>query len=208
MSRLRVTRQRFEAERRIDVGDEDERIGDDAVVPAQDPLDEVEDAARVAAREEDREPGADYREDDPDVEEDEDDEVRDGQKPLDERQPAVQGPRSIGVVKVEAHVLLLVGRGVAIAHEGEVGADAVSEAQELAVPVKPPARVLLAEDEHEKRREKKEPRASEDDGRRGNTGADLRRATAERGEDEGDRDDREDAKARAHAVEVAVRVID
>ena len=47
---------RAQAEGRVLVGDQDERVGDDAVAPADDALDEVEQAPRVAAGEQDREP--------------------------------------------------------------------------------------------------------------------------------------------------------
>src|SRR4029078_6179710 len=49
-------------EGRIAVRDQDERVPDHAVVPANHSLDEVEDAARVAPGEQDREPGESHDE--------------------------------------------------------------------------------------------------------------------------------------------------
>jgi energy-coupling factor transporter ATP-binding protein EcfA2 len=46
-----------EAERRVPIGDHEQRVGDHPVVPADDTLDEVEDAARVPAGDQDGEPG-------------------------------------------------------------------------------------------------------------------------------------------------------
>jgi hypothetical protein len=86
-----------------------EGVGGDAVAPAHDAHDVVEQAPWVAAREEDREPSCDQRENSSDVEEEEHDVVRDREEPLDERQPAIQTLLGVGVVELEAQILLFVG---------------------------------------------------------------------------------------------------
>src|SRR5438270_6230574 len=78
---------RVESEGRVLVGDEDECVADDAVGPAEDTEDEVEEAARVAAGEQDREPGDHDRDEGCDPEEGEQDVVGDREQPLHERQP-------------------------------------------------------------------------------------------------------------------------
>src|SRR4051812_10783596 len=78
-------RSRAEPERRVTIGDEQERIGANAVGPAEHAEDEVEQTARIPAREEDREPREDDREDRGEPQKREHDEVRDRQKPFDER---------------------------------------------------------------------------------------------------------------------------
>src|SRR5205085_10334149 len=65
----RRARSGAEPERRVGVSHEDQRVADYAVVPADDALNEAEDPARVAAREQDREPCADGGEKNGDVEE-------------------------------------------------------------------------------------------------------------------------------------------
>src|SRR5215470_9436241 len=74
-----------QAERRIPVGDENERVPGDAVVPSDDSLHEVEDPARVVPSEHDREPRHDDSEEHPDIQEDQHDVMRDGQEPLHQR---------------------------------------------------------------------------------------------------------------------------
>src|SRR4051812_39410005 len=64
-----------EAERRVFVRDEGERVRDDAVVPAGHALHELEEAARVATCEEDREPREDHDEERRDAHEEEQDVV-------------------------------------------------------------------------------------------------------------------------------------
>src|SRR5438445_502644 len=66
-----------QAERWVFVRDEDDRVAEYSVPPTEDALDEIEQPARVAAGEEDREPGEDDRHDCRKGEEDQDDEVRD-----------------------------------------------------------------------------------------------------------------------------------
>lgn len=96
-------------------------------MPAERALDEVEDSARVATGEEDREPSADDGEEDADVEEEEDEVVGDGEQPLDQWQPPLE-PLGIGVGKVEVDGLLFVRRGVFVVHQRHVDADPVAEA--------------------------------------------------------------------------------
>src|SRR6266516_1653390 len=117
---------RAQLEGRVAVGDEDQRVADDAVVPPEHALDVVEYRARIAAAEEDRKPRPDDGEERYDVQEEEHDVVRNGKQPLHERQPPVQLPR-VGVLDVQADGLLLLGGGVAVVHEGEVDADSVGE---------------------------------------------------------------------------------
>jgi len=57
--------------------------------------------------------------------------VRDGEEPLDQRQPTVQPLLRVGVAELQLHRLLVIGRGVAVVHQGEVHADTVGEAQQL-----------------------------------------------------------------------------
>lgn len=66
---------RAQAERRVLVGDERQRVADHPVVPPDHALDEAEQAPRVPAGEEDGEPRPDHRRDRRDVEEEEDDVV-------------------------------------------------------------------------------------------------------------------------------------
>jgi hypothetical protein len=66
----------------------------DPPCPAQDAEVEIEDAARIALREEDGEEGDHAQEDEREPEEDEDDEVRDREQPLDKPEPAAQGRSS------------------------------------------------------------------------------------------------------------------
>ena len=79
-----------QSEGRVLICDQDERVGDDAVVPAEDAFDEGEYAARVTAGEQDSEPGHDHREERRDVQEEQHDVVRDRQQPFDKGQPPVE----------------------------------------------------------------------------------------------------------------------
>ena len=63
--------------------------------------------------------------------------------------PAAEVVLGVGVGEVEVDGLLLVGGGVAVVHQREVNGDPVGEAGQLQVPVVPPARVLLAEEQHQ-----------------------------------------------------------
>src|SRR3954447_11800527 len=67
---------------------EQQRVADHPRLPADDTRDEVEDARRVVASEQDREPGDDEGEVRRDRQEVEDDEVRDGHEALEEHPPA------------------------------------------------------------------------------------------------------------------------
>jgi arsenite methyltransferase len=88
--RARKTGSRAEPEGRVPVDHEDEGIRDDAVRPAKDPEDEVEQAPWIAAGEEDREPGDDHRHKRRQPEERQQYVVRDREQPLHEREPAVE----------------------------------------------------------------------------------------------------------------------
>src|SRR6476646_1578941 len=70
-------RLRAQAERRISVGNECERIADNAVRPAEHTGNEVEQPRGIAAREENREPGEDHREERKEPQEREQEVVRD-----------------------------------------------------------------------------------------------------------------------------------
>src|SRR5215207_5868155 len=150
-----------QGERGVAVRNQDERIAHHAVVPTDHSLDEVEDAARVAPAEEDREPGDEHHDDHRQVEEEQRDVVRDGEQPLDEREPAVELALGVGIGDIEPHPLPLVCRGVAVVHQCEVGADTVAEAQQLDIPVVPPTRVFLPEDYHQQRRKEQQARAAD-----------------------------------------------
>src|SRR5438067_4125903 len=95
------------------IGDQKERVPGDPVYPAKYADDEPEEALRVLAGEEDGEPGKDDRDHDADPEEKEHEVMRDGEEPLDKRQPAVQ-PAGVRIREVEMDRLLLVGRWVAV----------------------------------------------------------------------------------------------
>src|ERR1700722_20689292 len=62
-------------EGRVPIRDQGERVGDDAVVPAENAFDEAEYAARVEAGEQDGEPGHDHYEERRDVQEEQHDVV-------------------------------------------------------------------------------------------------------------------------------------
>src|SRR5215831_18540295 len=79
-----------EAERRVLVGDQGQRVADHTVVPTEYADHEIENAPRIGTGEQNREPGNDHREERPDVEEGQDYVVRDRQQPLDQRKPPVQ----------------------------------------------------------------------------------------------------------------------
>ena len=197
-------------ERRVAIGDEDEGVADHAVVPAGHAFDEREDAARIATGEQDREPRADDEQRRGQVEEEQGDVVRDGEEPLDERQPAVEVAFGVGVGDVEVHPLVLVGRGVAVAHQREVRPDPVAEAQQLQVPVEPPARVLLAEEDHQQRRQEQQPRAADDDRLRVAAGVVVAaaRIAADAGRHDRDRDHGEDPKRGGEPVQGTVGIVD
>src|SRR6266545_3929389 len=140
-----------QAERRVLVGDQREGVAIDPVAPPQHADHVVEQAPRIRAGEEDREPGGDDHEDGADPEKDEDDVVRNGEDPLDERQPPAHLP-GVRVLEVEVDRLLLVSGRITIVEQGEVRGNAVGEAQEVQVPVEPPARVFLPKYEHQHER--------------------------------------------------------
>src|SRR5690348_4471414 len=72
------------------VSDQDKCVGNDPVVPADNALDEMEHSPGIVPSEQDGEPCDDHRHDRCDIEKREHDEVGNGQKPLDERKPAVE----------------------------------------------------------------------------------------------------------------------
>src|SRR6267143_4870935 len=102
--------------------------------------------------------------------------------------------------------LLLVGRGVAVVHQREVGAHPVAEPQQLKIPVVPPARVLLAEEDHQQWGDEQQPGAADGD-RGARTIGPLTRVAADRAEHDGDRDNRENAESSTYPIEVAVGIL-
>ena len=90
---LRVQREGWVA-----IGGEQDGVGRNADAPASDADDEVEQSARVAAGEQDREPRDHHAHERSDTEEHEDYVVRDRQEPLHERQPAVQIAPGVGIM--------------------------------------------------------------------------------------------------------------
>src|ERR1700744_4046520 len=90
-----------QAERRVAVGDQQEGIRRDAVVPPEHALDEVKQRPRVTTREEDRKPGDDGGDQRTDREEEEHDVVRDREEPLDQRQASAEVLLSVGVWEIE-----------------------------------------------------------------------------------------------------------
>jgi len=109
---------------RVPIGDEQERVAGDPIAPAEDAHDKVEQTPGVGSREENRKPGDDDGDHGSDPQEEENDVVRDSEKPLDQGQPAVQ-LASIRVREGEVDGLLLVGRWIPIVEQGQVGRYAV-----------------------------------------------------------------------------------
>lgn len=108
-------------------------------------------------------------------------------------------------------MLMLVGRGIAVVHQREVGADPVREAQQLEVPVEPPARILAAEEEHEERRQEQQTGAADDDRAASAAGIEVgaaARVAADARQHDRDRDHGQDPKRRGQPVEVAVGIVD
>jgi SAM-dependent methyltransferase len=205
---LRARVSRTEPKRRVPVGDEEERVGPDAVRPTTHADDEVEQAAWVAPREEDREPREDHREDRAQPEKHEHDVVRDREEPLHERQPPVELVPGIRVREVERDRLMLVRRGIAVVEQREVCPHPVLESGQLEVPVEPPPRILLPEEDHQERPEEQRAAGADRD-RGGMLAGRLHRLTAANRLDDGqDRDRDDEPESRPHAVEIAVRVLD
>src|SRR5712691_6918274 len=138
-----------QSEGRVLIRDQEERVGDDAVVPAKNAFDEGEYAARVAAGEQDSEPGHDHCEERRDVQEEQHDVVRDGQQPFDQRQPPVEVGGRVRVAVVQFDPLVVIGGRVGVIHQGQVGSDPVAEPLELKIPVEPPPGILLLEQDHQ-----------------------------------------------------------
>ena len=195
-----------EAEGGVAVGGEDEGVGLDAGAVADDADDEVEEGARVLGGDDDHDPAEDDGDEGQDPEDDQDDVMGDGQEPLDEGEPAVEVGFGVGVLDVEVDGLVFVGGGVLVAQGQDVDLDAVDEAAEFEVPVEPPARVLVAEDQHQ---DEGKPEEWDGDGRLvGAAGlAAVDEAGNERGDDE-DGDDHDETEEGGEAVEGAVGVVD
>src|SRR5947208_5158025 len=94
-----------ESERRILVGHQREGVAVHAVTPPQDANHVAEKTARIGAGEENRKPGNDDGSNGANSEEEENKVMRDGEEPLDQRQPAVH-LASVGICKVEVNRLL------------------------------------------------------------------------------------------------------
>src|SRR2546423_8199642 len=144
-----------ELERRVMVGDKEKGIAGDSIAPAEHTDDEAEEGLRIAARKEDGEPGNDHGNGYGNPKEEENDIVWDGKEPLHQGQPAIQ-LASIRIGEVEVDGLLLIGRRIVVIEQGEVGGDAIGEPQKVDVPVEPPPRGLLTEEDHQQQRHEEE----------------------------------------------------
>lgn len=82
--------------------------------------------------------------------------MRNGEKPLHQRKPAIQVARSVWVVDIDVHRLVIVGGRIPVIHEAKVDPDAIREAQQFTIPVEPPSGVLLAEQDQEQRSEEQQ----------------------------------------------------
>src|SRR5207302_10829154 len=80
-------RSRREPERWIPIGDQEEGVGNDAVVPADHALDELEKSPGIPAGEQDGEPRDDRHEQRRDLQEEQHDVVRDREQPLPQGPP-------------------------------------------------------------------------------------------------------------------------
>ncbi len=177
-------------------------------MPTENTHDVVEQPARVAPGEEDRQPCGNGGQDHTDRQDEEDDVVRDGEQPLDEWQPPIEVGAHVGVGQLEVHGLLLVGRGVLVPQEQEVGEDPVVEAQVGEVEVEPPARVLLPEHDREQRREEQDPASEAQEEQAVAVGVAAERRSADRPDQDHDRDGEEQAEGARHPVELAVGSVD
>src|SRR6266542_882972 len=200
---------RAQPKRRVLVRHQDERVRARAVAPAQHSKHEIEQPAGVAAGKEEREPRDDNRHEHREPEEEQHDVVRDREQPLHEREPAVQVALGVRVGDVELHRLALVGRGIAVVHQREVGRDPVLEPEQLEVPVEPPARVLLAEHDHQQRRQEEQAAGAAAPAPRPEMLVPVLRAlAAERGGHDQNRDRNDQPERRCQPVELTSRVID
>ena len=105
---------------------------------------------------------------------------------------------------------MVVGRRVPVVHQEVVRDHPIAEPRELEVPVVPPARVLLAEQEHQDH--------GSEDGAAARPGHDPGAASTarlirgvgmvEKAQQDRDRDDRDEPECAGHAVEQAVGVVD
>jgi para-nitrobenzyl esterase len=143
-------------ERRVLVGHEQQSVRRHPQHPPVHSHHEVEQRSRVAAGEQNGEPRYHHAHEGRDVQEVQDDPVRDGKEPLDQRHPTVE-LRSVRIGEVQVDGLLFVGGGILIAQELAVRQHAHEETGELQVPVVPPAGVLLAEEDHEQDRQEEDP---------------------------------------------------
>src|SRR5205823_14006780 len=83
----------------------------------------------------------------------------------------------------------------------------VAETLQFKVPVEPPARVLLAEQDDEQRPDEEQAAGRGDDGGVSVRVRVLPGATGDGADHDGDGDDREDAECGGHPVEVTIRVV-
>ncbi len=133
--------------------------------------------------------------------------MRDGQQPLDQRQPPVQVAGGVRVGVVQADRLVLVRGRVPVIHQRQVDQHPVAEPLQLQVPVEPPARVLAPEHDHQQRGEEQQAaRASRCPG--GPVAViPLPGSAGHRSQDNRDGDDREDAEKAGHPVQFPVGVV-
>lgn len=100
---------RGEAERWITIRYEEKCIPHHSVVPSHRALDEIKQGARVSTGERNGEPCDNHYDEHGNVQEKKHDVMRNGEKPLHRRKPAIQVARSVWVVDIEVHRLVIVG---------------------------------------------------------------------------------------------------
>jgi hypothetical protein len=104
--------------------------------------------------------------------------------------------------------LLLVRGRIAVIHQREVDGDPIAEPGQLKVPVVPPARVLLAKQQHQQHRDEEDPDTAAGVPDPAASRIRSEAAALERCGKNRNRDDPEDPKRSAEAIEVAVGIVD
>src|SRR5215216_4268406 len=192
-----------EAERRVPVGDEQERVRRHAKAPAHDTGHEIEHPARVAAGEQDGEPGDDHHDDHRDVEEEQQDVVRDREEPLHQREPAVELVRGVGIHDIDVDGLLPVHRRVLVPQQEDVGADSRLEPEQHHVEVEPPPRVLVAQRQQGDHREEQQQRHPAE-----GVPAEPRAPEPEQRQQQQQRDRQDQSEPGGDPVQLPVRIVD
>src|SRR6185437_9566168 len=122
--------------------------------------------------------------------------------------PAVEIPGCIRVRILEADRLVLVGGWIAVLHQREIDRYPVAEALQFQVPVEPPPRILLPEQDQQQRPEEQQAAGTGHDhlaviGRRPLPGL-----AADRAQHDEDRNGDEDAECGGDAVQRPFRIVD